>query len=253
MRRMGLGIAGVVGAVVLWNILATALMRETPLPQPIEVFGAFLNLLQDGIFWSSFVVTLTMAVKGFVLAVLVGVILGILIGWFPLIGDATSFVVDFLKPIPPIVIMPLAVLFFGPTQEMGEFLVFYGCVLPIIYQTSAGVRETDPVAVQTSRSYGVGVPEMLTRVVLPSAAPFVATALRTAIPISLIVSVVAGLLGGGPGLGQSVERALSSSSIPEMYALVGVLGLLGLILLTTSSRLESKMLHWHPSHRKLVS
>lgn len=194
-----------------------------------------------------------MAIKGFLLAVLVGVILGILIGWFPLVADSTNFVVDFLKPIPPIVIMPLAVLFFGPTQQMGEFLVFYGCVLPIVYQTSAGVRETDPIAVQTSRSYGIGVLEMLGRIVLPSAAPFVATALRTAIPISLIVSVVAGLLGGGPGLGQSVERALSSSSIPELYALVGVLGLLGLALLKTSSRLESKMLHWHPSQRELVS
>src|SRR5699024_8422394 len=235
-RRTLTGFVGIVGSLAIWGLLAVGPMSETPLPHPWEVFTAAIGLFQDPTFWGTLTVTLTIALKGFAMAVIVGVILGLLIGWFSFLGDATSFIIDFLKPIPPIVIMPLAVLVLGPTQQMAEFLVFYGCVLPIIYQSAAGVRETDPIAVQTSRSYGVRTPEILARVVFPSASAFIATALRTAIPISLIVAVVAGLLGGGPGLGHALQRALSSNSVPEIYALVGVLGIFGLLFLIIGER-----------------
>lgn len=252
-RRFLLGFAGLASAVLLWHWLATGPMNDSPLPLPQDVFSESLILLQSSTFWEAFGLTLLMAVKGFGAALLVGVLLGILIGWFPMVNKACSFVIEFLKPIPPIVIMPLAILVLGPTQQMGEFLVFYGCLLPILYQTAAGVRETDPVAIQTSKSYGVQTPEILARVVLPSASAFIATAVRTAIPISLIVSVVAGLLGGGPGLGYSIQRALGSNSMPELYALVILLGLIGLALQVSSQKLEGGFLKWHPSYRKVVS
>lgn len=151
-RQLLLGGLGVVGVVILWHFLAMTVMRDTSLPMPAEVALAAVAVVQQGTFWTAFGATLAMAVKGFGLALIVGVLLGILIGWVPLLDKATSFIVEFLKPIPPIVIMPLAILVFGPTQQMGEFLVFYGCLLPILYQTAAGVKETDPVALETSLS-----------------------------------------------------------------------------------------------------
>lgn len=252
-RKLVLGFAGLAVAVLVWHWLAAGPMSDSPLPLPQQVFSESVVLLQTSTFWDAFGVTLLMAVKGFVAALIVGVLIGILIGWFPMLNKACSFVIEFLKPIPPIVIMPLAILVLGPTQRMGEFLVFYGCLLPILYQTAAGVRETDPVAIQTSKSYGVQTPEILARVVLPSASAFIATAIRTAIPISLIVSIVAGLLGGGPGLGYSIQRALGSNSMPELYALVILLGLIGLLLQVVSQKFEGSFLKWHPSYRKVVN
>ena len=252
-RKFFLGAVGLLLAVTAWALAATGPMQDTPLPHPLQVLGESLILLQNREFWLAFGVTLSMATKGFLLALLVGVVLGVLVGWFSLLGKACTFVIEFLKPIPPIVIMPLAILVLGPTQQMGEFLVFYGCLLPILYQTAAGVKETDPVTIQTSKSYGVGVAEILGRVVLPSASAFIATAIRTAIPISLIVSIVAGLLGGGPGLGYSIQRALGSNSMPELYALVILLGLLGLGFQIVSQQFEGRFLKWHPSYRKVVN
>lgn len=251
-RKIVLGITGLILAVLAWHLSATGPMKGSPLPTPEEVFSATIDLVQRLEFWSSLAVTMVMAAKGFALALLVGVMLGMAVGWFGMVGKAMSFIIEFLKPIPPIVIMPLAILVFGPTQKMGEFLVFYGCLLPILYQTAAGVRETDPVAIQTSRSYGVGTGEILGRVVLPSASAFIATAVRTAIPIALIVSVVTGLLGGGPGLGYEIQRALSANETAELYGLVLVLGTVGLLLQLLSGGIEGSILKWHPSYRKVV-
>lgn len=254
MRKYILGLAGLVGAVLIWQGLFSGPLRDTPLPSPAQTAQAAGSLIASGDFWSALWLTIEIAAFGFIAAVVVGTIVGLLCGWYPLVGHAFKVVVEFLKPIPPIVILPLAILVLGPTEEMARFLVFYGCVLPILYQTTNGVRETDPVAVETSRSYGIPQYDILLRVVLPSTSAFIATAIRVAIPVSLIVTVVAGLVGGGPGLGQLIQQSSqSSSSAPTLYALVILLGLVGLAAQLLSEKTENAMLHWHPSHRKVAN
>src|SRR5699024_2336880 len=130
-------------------------------------------------------------------------ILGIGIGVSPLAMHVTRVTLEFLKPIPPIVILPVVVLVLGPTMNMGLFLVLFGCFIAIAVQAEAGVYDTDPVARATGQSYGLSKSAILGNIVLPSALPYIGTALRVNAPTSLIVAVVAGLLGGGPGLGQS--------------------------------------------------
>lgn len=254
MRKYVLGLLGIVGALISWQLLYVGPMSDTPLPSPAATGQAAVELLASSDFWWSLWVTIEIAVFGFVTAALVGIIIGLLCGWYPLVGKAFKVVVEFLKPIPPIVILPLAILVLGPTAEMGRFLVFYGCVLPILYQTTNGVRETDPVAIETSRSYGIPQYDILLRVVFPSTSAFIATAIRIAIPVSLIVTVVAGLVGGGPGLGQLIQKASqSTASAPTLYALVILLGLVGLAAQLLSQKTEDAVLHWHPSHRKVVN
>lgn len=254
MRKYILGVLGIVGAVLTWQLLYMGPLRDTPLPAPGETAQAAGALMVSGDFWSALWVTLEIAAVGFLAAAVVGIIIGLLCGWFPLVGRAFKVLVEFLKPIPPIVILPLAILVLGPTAEMGRFLVFYGCVLPILYQTTNGVRETDPIAVETSRSYGIPQYDILLRVVLPSTSAFIATAIRIAIPVSLIVTVVAGLIGGGPGLGQLIQQtSQSSTSAPTLYALVILLGLVGLAAQVLSEKTENAVLHWHPSHRKVAN
>lgn len=238
-------------AILLWQVLYWGPLADSPLPAPIEVAEASVTLLGSAEFWTALVVLLKMAVIGFAAATVAGVVLGLLFGWYPTLGRTMSPIVEFLKPIPPIVILPLAILVLGPTEKMGIFLVFYGCLLPILYQTQNGVSETDPVTIQTSRSYGVPRIQILWGVVLPSTSAFIATALRIAIPISLIVSVVSGLVGGAPGLGQLIRKmSMSSSNAPSLYALVILLGLIGLLAQFATEWAEQRLLFWHPSYRK---
>ncbi|NUL43969.1 ABC transporter permease subunit [Cellulosimicrobium funkei] len=245
------GVIGVGGFLLIWQLLAVGPMAGSALPTVGQSFSALVQLLGDSSFWKDTAVTAGTALIGLVAAIVVGVVMGILIGTSQLLRFATSAVLEFLKPIPPIVILPIVVLVLGPTTEMTIVLVIIGCSIPILIQTVAGVFDVDPVRTDTARSYGMGRAEILGRVVLPGASPFIATAVRVSAPAALVVTVVAGLLGGGPGLGQSLYQAQTSGDSARMYALIIVLGILGMIFQAASQLVEAKTLHWHESKREV--
>lgn len=252
-RALLLGLLGGVGAIAIWYLLATGPLEHAPFPAPLEVSSAIGEELGSVAFWQSLWTTMRIAITGLLLATIFGVVIGVLAGWFKPIGKIISVPVEFFKPIPPLVVMPIAILVLGPTDTMAITLVFYGCVLPMVYQTVLGVREVDPVAIQTSRSYSIPRIDMLIRVVLPFATAFIATALRIAIPMSLMTTVIAGLLGGAPGYGSNIQTAMSANAVPQLFALVVLLGFVGLILQWISESIEGRLLHWHPAYRSSVA
>jgi ABC-type nitrate/sulfonate/bicarbonate transport system permease component len=161
-------------------------------------------------------------------------------------------VVEFLKPIPPVVLIPLLLLTMGPSERLGLVLVVFGCVWPILVQTSYGVRDADPVALDTVRSFGLSAPQRLRRVILPSAAPFLVTGMRIAAGAAFVIAVVSELIGGAPGLGKDILLAQNAGLYAKTYALVLATGILGLALYLVIGRLERWALHWHPSVRAEV-
>ncbi|WP_017200419.1 ABC transporter permease subunit [Arthrobacter sp. M2012083] len=243
---------GIAGALAIWQVLAAANVAGNALPPATMVFTTLASILGTGMFWSALGATLGIALLALAVAALAGVAIGLLVGSFEPVRYATLAVLEFLKPVPPIVILPLAVLVLGPTAEMSLFLVVFGCLLPIVMQTVDGVQGTDPVARDTARSYGMGEGEILARVVLPSAMPYIGTAMRVAAPAALVVTVVAGLLGGGPGLGQSIYQAQAAGDYASLYGLVIVLGVLGLLFQGATRLAERRVLHWHESYREVV-
>ena len=253
LRQMLVSAGGIAAALALWQLVATGPMAGGPLPPVTEVLVQVAGLLAGGTFWAALAETLVIALAGLAAAAAAGVVLGVLIGSFEPFRYATLAVLEFLKPIPPIVILPVVVLVLGPTTQMSWFLVFFGCVLPIIMQTVAGVHDADPVTLDTARSYGLGRMEILARVTLPSAMPFIGTAMRVAAPAALVITVVAGLLGGGPGLGLSIYQAQAGGDYPTLYAYVVVLGVLGLIFQGASLLAERRVLHWHASYREVLT
>jgi len=248
--RILYGAVGFVVIIAAWQLAAVGPLAGGALPTAFDTFAEFFRLLPTAAFWQDVWLTIQVALGGFLLAIVVGVIVGVVIATSPLTMHATRAVLEFLKPIPPIVILPLVVLVLGPTTDMGVFLVFYGCVLPIIMQTAAGVFDVDPVSTATARSFSMGRLEILWRVVLPSAMSYIGTAVRVSVPASLIIAVVAGLLGGGPGLGNSLLRAQLSGSQTLLFSYVIALGVLGLVFQAVSEGFERRLLHWHPSYRK---
>lgn len=246
------GALGLTLAVLVWQLVAVGPMKNSALPTFTATFAELLQQVSTAGFWTALGVTIVVSVLGLLAAAAVGIVLGILVGRFEALRYASFAVFEFLKPIPPIVILPLLVLVLGPTWEMAWFLVFVGCLWPVIMQTIAGVHDTDPVAYDTARSFGMSQPEILAKVVLPSALPFIGTGIRVAVPAALIITVVAGLLGGGPGLGKSVYLAQAGGQYPTLYALVIVLGVLGLVFLGAARFIESKVLYWHQSFRKVA-
>ncbi|GAB4099685.1 ABC transporter permease [Sinomonas halotolerans] len=235
---------------VAWQAAALSGAVGSGLPTATATGAELARLTVLPGFWLDIAATVGIAMAGLAASTVIGVALGILIGSFEPFRAATLALFEFLKPIPPIVVLPLMVLVFGPTAEMAILLVVLGCALTITIQSTAGVHDTDPVALATARSYGLGRIETLLRITLPSALPFIGMAVRVSAPASLIIAVVAGLLGGAPGIGLSLYQAQAAGNYTTLYALVIVLGVLGLALQSASERIERRLLHWHPSHRE---
>ena len=251
-RRILLGGAGIVAVLAVWELLTRGPLAASPLPTFTDTAAALFGLLGDRTFWSAVWDTVLMALAGLVASVALGVLLGLLVATSPVLRAASRVLVEFLKPIPPIVVLPIVVLVVGPTLGMGVVLVMIGCVIAVLMQTVAGVRETDPVALDSGRSYGLKWPERMWRIVLPSTLPYIGMAIRVCAPVSLLVAVVAGLLGGGPGLGQAILRAQMASAQPRLFALVLVLGIMGLVVQGVTDQIERRVLHWHPAYRPEV-
>lgn len=249
--RPGLGALGALIVLGAWQLIALAGVFGTALPTATETIGEFITLLGTRAFWVDTATTVGIALAGLAISAVIGVLLGVLMGTSRVIRAASLAIFEFLKPIPPIVVLPLMVMVLGPTTPMALVLVVIGCALGIAMQTMAGVADTDPVALSTARSYGMGKVETMWRIVLPSAGPFIGTAMRVSAPASLVVTVVAGLLGGAPGLGRSIYQAQAAGNSATLYALVAVLGILGLVFQGVSASVEAKVLHWHPSHREV--
>ncbi|MFJ2618686.1 ABC transporter permease [Glutamicibacter sp. NPDC087344] len=249
--RAVLGILGALLLLLLWQAAASAQVFGQGLPTVGATLAELAALLGSGDFWADTWITVWLAALGLVLSVICGVILGLVIGTIDTVRYLTLAVTEFLKPIPPIVILPLMVMIFGPTNTMALVLVLCGSVLATTIQVIAGVNDTDPVALNTARSFGMGPVERLWRITLPSAAPYIGTSVRIGAPTALIIVVVAGLLGGAPGLGSAIYGAQASGNYPLVYALVLVLGVLGLLAQNCSALIERRVLHWHPAFRKV--
>ena len=116
-------------------------------------------------------------------------------------------------------------------------------------QTLYGVQDVDPVATDTARSFGFGRTQRLWRVTLPSAVPYIATGIRISAAVALILVVTAELVIGAAGLGREINLARQGQNVDLMYALILATGVLGVAVNMLFTRLERRVLHWHPSQR----
>lgn len=244
---------GPLAVVVLLALLelatAVGVLPEREFPLITDDLRALVNQFGDAGFWTSVGQTLEAWAIGFGLATAFGIVLGALIGSSVALYSATRVIVEFLRPIPSVALVPLAVLVYGTGLESAVFLATFAATWPVLIQAIYGVRDVDPVAVDTARSFGFGRLARLRSVTLPSAVPYIVTGLRIASATALILVVTAELVIGSPGLGESINVARSGGAYDLMYALIIATGLLGWFLNTFFSLLERRLLRWHPSQR----
>jgi ABC-type nitrate/sulfonate/bicarbonate transport system permease component len=251
LRTVGLGLTGIIGVVVLLELVVrTGLLPHAWFPPPSEIVPAFVGLVTSGELFVPLGQTLQGWVLGIVVAVVVAVPLGVLIGSLELAHRLTRFMLEFLRPIPPVALIPAAVLIFGSDLDMKVFLIAFGTFWPVLLQTVYGVHDVDPTARDTARSYGLAPRAVLLRVTLPSALPYVATGLRIASAIGLILAVTSEIVVGVPGIGGRITDAQSAGGAEAlMYAWILSAGLLGWVLNGVLQTAERRTLHWHPSFR----
>lgn len=244
---------GVLVIIVLLELVTRLeLIASRYFPPPTEIARELVKVLGTSGLWTAVGETMQGWFWGLLLAAVIAVPLGMLLGSSQLLFRALRPVVEFLRPVPSVALVPLAILQFGTGMESKVFLATFASIWPLLIQTIYGVRDVKPMQLDTARSYQIRRWDVLTHVVVPSIVPYVATGVRIASSVALILVVTAELVIGSPGLGQDINVARASGAVGAMYALIAVTGLLGWLLNSVFARLERSLLRWHPSHREVA-
>ncbi|MEY4989285.1 MAG: hypothetical protein RI933_918 [Actinomycetota bacterium] len=233
------------GFVLLWQI-ATSFgpLAGGSLPSAFGAIAAISDLLVLPEIWEAIGQTIFIALAGLLISIVLAIPVGVLLGLSRFAFRSTKLVLDFFKVIPPIVIIPIVILTFGPTTEMGIFLVVFANFFMLVSQTAYGVRDTDPVLLDTLRCYGMSRWDQIRHARVPGALPFIAVGVRISVAASMIVAVVAGLIGGVPSLGQQMLLYQASAQPNQTFAIVIMFGVLGLLFARTYSLIQRKLVFW---------
>ena len=235
----------------LWQYVSTSgLISEQDLPAMTTTFQELWRMMHTQAFWTAFGQTVRGWALGLLIATVLAVPIGIVLGSSEFAGRAFRIPIEFLRPIPSAALIPLLFLTLGTTLKSEIFLAAFGAFWPLLVQTIYGVRDVDPVALDTARSFGIGRFERLYRIKLPSAVPYIATGLRISSAVSLILAFTAELFMGIPGLGQIMNVAESFGLTVQVYAIALATGFLGLAIYVVFAALERWALRWHPSQRE---
>jgi ABC-type nitrate/sulfonate/bicarbonate transport system permease component len=240
----------VAGVLVLFDLLPRiGVLPRNHFPPISETIGTLGEQMGESAFWEAVWNTLQGWALGLGIAAALAIPLGIVIGSNALLYRSSRGLIEFLRPIPSVALIPLAILIYGTGMQSKVFLAAFASFWQLLVATLYGVQDVDPVATDTARSFGFSRVQRLFRVTLPSAVPYIATGFRIASAVSLILTVTAELVIGAAGLGRSINLARSGGNEELMYALILATGVLGLLLNAIFVRAERRVLRWHPSQR----
>jgi ABC-type nitrate/sulfonate/bicarbonate transport system permease component len=240
----------VAAALLFWELISRAgLISETDLPSMTSAFSRLWELAGTEAFWKDVGYTVRGWALGLGIATALAVPLGVALGSNEVAARALRVPIEFLRPIPSAVLIPLLFLTLGTNLKSEVFLAAFGAFWPLLVQTIYGIRDVDPLAIDTGRSFGVGPFERLLRIKLPSALPYIATGLRISSTVALILAFTAELFMGIPGLGQAMNFAQAYGLNDDLYALALATGFLGLLIHFAMTAVERRALRWHPSQR----
>ena len=248
-----LGVAGILGFLATWELIPRlGIIDERYLPPASEVIIALLRDVGLTAFWVAVGETMLAWFLGLVIAVAAAVLLGFIIGSSDFLRKATNSTVEFLRPIPSVALIPLAVLLFGVKIESSLLLIVSASFWQVLIQVLYGVADVDMVANNTAKTYGLGRMARIRYVVFPTALPYLMTGVRLAGAVALVLAITAELVIGSPGLGREIALAQSGGAISGMYALVLATGLIGVLINVLMRFIEKKTLGWHSSVRSEV-
>ena len=230
---------------IVWNVVADGNPYLLP---PLATVGEALAS-NPGYYLYNAWVTLSVALIGLAIGFVASYILAILISELPIARRAIMPVAVVLNVTPLVAIAPALVVAFGFGPEPKLIVTALICFFPILINVSTGLRSVPQSVVQVFSTLHASRAEMLWHVRMPSALPFLFTALRIVFPLSIIGAVVAELAapGAAEGLGTVISIASSNNRLPVVYAAIFCLAILGSVLLAIITAIERRVLHWHES------
>jgi ABC-type nitrate/sulfonate/bicarbonate transport system permease component len=248
MTRLGRGVAlAVTLPLVLFAVTWVATANSTsfyvpPLSKIVDVFPDVWTLerVLDDV-----VPSLTRVLMGYVVAVILGVTMGVVIGSLPRLRAFSEPVLEFLRAIPPPVLVPVLMLFAGIGNTMKVSVIVFGAIWPVLLNTVEGVRAVDETLRETCRCYGIHGRARVWHLVVRSASPQIVAGMRQGLSIAIILMVISEMFAASSGLGYTIVQFQRGFAIPEMWTGVIILGLMGFVLAMLLRLFEWRTLRWY--------
>ncbi len=239
--------AGARSAGVFWFPPLTTILEHA---QQLWFSGPASSLWVTPGFVTDVLSSLQRVVLGLVLALIIGVSAGTLIGLLPRAGDYLDPTLQFMRSVPPVALVPIFMLLFGIGSGMRITLIAFTSVWPILLNTVAGVRAVEPLFHATARVFHIGLRRRLLEIVLPASAPLILAGLRVSTALGLIVMVLSEMVAATSGIGYRLMFEQQSFALTNMWACIVLLGVIGYLLNAIVTVIEKRVLRWLPGERE---
>lgn len=246
MRDAAKGVCGIAGAMAVWELLRLVQVLPADLaPSFADIFPALVRETLSGSLDTAVLESARAWASGMAVTLVVALPIGVLVGLSGWLDALTSFVFDFLRPVPAVAFVPVAVIFFGLGTKMQTFLIAMAAVWPVIFNARFGVRSVDPLLLDNARAMGLGRVARVRRVTLPAAVPGIFTGIRTAAAIAVVLTIVSELVAAGTGIGGFINDAQNNNLPAEAFAGVILAGIFGYAVYVLVEAVEGRVTHWH--------
>ncbi len=249
-RKVLLGVVGVLGFLATWQLVpALGLVNPDSFPYATDTLARLGTETLDLEFWRNVGRTLTAWGIGLAVSAALALALGTVVGMIPVLRRLTHTTVEFLRPIPSVALIPLAILGFGMRLEAALVIIVFASFWQVFVQVLYGVADIDAVARDTAYSFSLSRGQILSKLILPTALPYLMTGLRLAASVALVLAVTAEMTINNPGLGNRLMLDYNNGDQEGVFAIVIVTGLIGLIVNVIFGLIERRALFWHQSVR----
>lgn len=242
-RRTGLGLLGLLAVLAAWELVARAL-GSVVFPPFTTALAAVGGLLTGPTLTADILPSVARVAAGFAISAVLGVVLGLLLGYVRVLGDHCSGLLDLLRSLPTPLLIPAVLVLLGVGDRLVVAVVVSGAVWPVLLNAFDAARRVEPLYLDTARMCGLRGVELFRRVLLPATLPSIVAGLRVALSVSLVLVVVAETLGAYNGIGYFIKASQETFLVPQTYAGVIVLGVLGWASDTAFLAVERRVLAW---------
>lgn len=252
-RRIGLRFdrgarraASVAVFLLVWELaVRSAVVQPFLLVSPSHVLVSMFEMLRDGILLQHIGASMTRVLLGYGLALMSGITLGTLMGWFRWLDDIVDPIVELFRPVSPLAILPLAILWLGIDETSKVFVVWYGCFFPILLNTYAGVRSVPKNNVEAAQTLGANSLEMVRHVVFFHSLPMIMTGARISFAVGMIVIIAAEMVAADRGLGFMILTAQQTFATTELYVGIVTIALIGFAGDRVLRMIRARLCPWH--------
>jgi len=232
--------------IVLWEILPrSGIVYARYFPPFSTVMAALFEGIRSTEILKQASISIYRAFYGYCLAILIGVTLGTLTGTIRWVSDLLEITIELLRPMPSVALVPIAILLFGTSNSYNISIITFGCTWPILVNTYEGAKSVDTQWIDTARIYGATRSELLRKVVVPAALPYIVSGLRISLATSIIIVTVTEMLASFKGLGFFIMDTYNGYRIPQMYSGIITIGLVGYALNRLFMIAEERFMAWH--------